>query len=173
MCISCAIPGDFVSVKNNLTREGWLGDWEPFDSILDTLFEREQADKRRKARKVRAEAKKKHKERDKQQARTKKRMEEEAEAAQSKEKELHAERKREEALTEGLAMQYRLWKTAWEDSLVKKKILTTFPHFPVQVLFCEDVSCKSFKEEDGSLRACRHDVERLFRASGLYNQAWL
>ena len=167
MSISCATPGHFICVKNNLTRHGWLEEWEPFESSLDTMFDKDKAARRRKARKERAEAE------EKQKAREKKRKERETEAALQKEDEARLEREREAALAEELAMQYYLWKTSWEDSMVKNRALTTFPHFPVQVLFCEDVSCKSFKEEEGSLRACRHDVERLFRASGLYNHGWL
>lgn len=72
-----------------------------------------------------------------------------------------------------LALQFALWQSACEDDIRRKKVLSTFPHLPVSVLFCTDPSCKSFKEEPGSFRACQHDVERFLRASGEYGYAWL
>jgi hypothetical protein len=34
-------------------------------------------------------------------------------------------------------------------------------------------SCVGLKDEKGGLRACRHDVERFLKASGLYSYEWL
>lgn len=126
-----------------------------------------------KTRRQKREAERKKKAED-EEAQGKKQREEEEEAARRREQQERIRRQREEnELAEELALQFYLWKTGWDDTLSKKRVLTTFPHFPVQILFCEEISCKIFKEEPDSLRACRHDVERLFRASGMYSHAWL
>ena len=52
-------------------------------------------------------------------------------------------------------------------------LLTTFPSLPAPLTICAIPVCVIYKASPGSLRACKHDVERFFRASGLYGYEWL
>ncbi|KAF2786908.1 hypothetical protein K505DRAFT_317612 [Melanomma pulvis-pyrius CBS 109.77] len=52
-------------------------------------------------------------------------------------------------------------------------LLTTFPYLPAPLATCPDTPCVYFKSDPAGLRACKHDVERLLRASGLYSYEWL
>ncbi len=172
MSLSSSELGIWLWVKKDLTSTGRIWNWEPFDSVLDTLFDEKSAQRRRQKRqqdKAEAEATKKAQE---EEAQAKAKKEQEAREARSKAAEEQRRREKEEE-DEELLLQYYLWQTACEDDILKKKVLTTFPHLPNSVLFCKDISCKAFKEEQGSLRACQHDVERFFRASRVYDYAWL
>jgi hypothetical protein len=53
------------------------------------------------------------------------------------------------------------------------KLFTTFPYLPGSLTTCALPACKMLKLEENSIHACHHDVERLLRASGLYNYEWL
>lgn len=53
------------------------------------------------------------------------------------------------------------------------KLLTTFPHPPAALTTCALPACTPHKSDPAGLRACKHDVERLLRASGLYSYEWL
>lgn len=157
MSFSSCDPDVFVYVKNDLDFVGNVPDpVESFHTIFDTLFDDETA-KERKAQR--------------QQARKEEEVKKKAEA-EAKAKSAFERRKREEE-AEQLALQYYLWQTRWQDDLDRKKFLTTFPHLPLSVCICKELSCLSEKDEPGSLRACQHDVERLLRASGMYEYAWL
>jgi hypothetical protein len=59
------------------------------------------------------------------------------------------------------------------NSVPRGKLLTTFPYLPRSVTTCRMPSCVGLKDEKGGLRACRHDVERFLKASGLYSYEWL
>jgi hypothetical protein len=85
-----------------------------------------------------------------------------------------AQEMREKRLREAeeLTLQYVLWRTAWEADIMRKKVLTTFPHLPVRVCTCIEASCKLRKVETGLL-ACQHDVENFLRASEMYSIGWL
>ena len=48
-----------------------------------------------------------------------------------------------------------------------------FPHIPPALVACRLPSCIPTKSVASGLRACKHDVEALFRGSGLYNCEWL
>ena len=89
-----------------------------------------------------------------------------------KAKEAQARREQRQRESEELTLQYVLWQTAWEADMAQKKLLTTFPHLPVRVCTCTEVSCKLRKVDTGLL-ACQHDVERFLRASEMYSIAWL
>lgn len=56
---------------------------------------------------------------------------------------------------------------------VPGKLLTGFPYLPPAVTVCRLGTCASTKADPAGIRACKHDVERLFRASGLYSYEWL
>jgi hypothetical protein len=102
--------------------------------------------------------------------------EEKQRKAEEEKRKREAEEKsaREEEEAEELTLQYVVWSTGYESDIAKKgKMLTTFPHLPMKICKCADASCKIRKEEEGSLRACQHDVEQLLRASGMYSLAWL
>jgi len=47
-----------------------------------------------------------------------------------------------------------------------------FPQPPAQICTCQLAGCVQRKTDKG-LRACRHDMEKLLRASGEYSMAWL
>ncbi|KAF2731637.1 hypothetical protein EJ04DRAFT_363547 [Polyplosphaeria fusca] len=53
------------------------------------------------------------------------------------------------------------------------KLLRTFPYLPPAITTCMLQSCAAPKADPFGLRACKHDVERLLRASGLYSFEWL
>ncbi|PVH98095.1 hypothetical protein DM02DRAFT_657657 [Periconia macrospinosa] len=53
------------------------------------------------------------------------------------------------------------------------RLLTTFPYLPPSITTCVLPSCIPHKSDPRGLRACKHDVERLLRASGLYSYEWL
>lgn len=55
----------------------------------------------------------------------------------------------------------------------KGKLLTQFPYLPATITMCRLASCTPAKADPDGLRACKHDVERLYRASGLYSFEWL
>lgn len=52
-------------------------------------------------------------------------------------------------------------------------LLTSFPYLPPPPHPCPLPSCLLQKSDPLGLRACKHDVEAVFRASGLYGYEWL
>ncbi|ORY11341.1 hypothetical protein BCR34DRAFT_653153 [Clohesyomyces aquaticus] len=60
-------------------------------------------------------------------------------------------------------------------STLPPRLLTTFPHPPIPPtpLPCKYPPCLPLRLDPLGLRACPHDVESLFRASGLYSYEWL
>ncbi|KAF2676406.1 hypothetical protein K458DRAFT_379961 [Lentithecium fluviatile CBS 122367] len=59
------------------------------------------------------------------------------------------------------------------NSVPTGKLLTGFPYLPPAVTTCRMPTCTLVKTDAEGLRACKHDVERLLRASGLYSYEWL
>lgn len=172
MSLSSCDPDFFVYVTSDLKFSGNVPDpVESFHEIFETLYDDDTAKKAKEVRQRAAEAKKKAQA--EAEARAKREKDEEERKARAKAEEERRLREREADEAEQLALQYWLWQTGWEDDMVRKKVLTTFPHLPIGVCVCKEVSCTSEKEEPGSLRACRHDVERFFRASGMYDYTWL
>ncbi|KAF2261244.1 hypothetical protein CC78DRAFT_583888 [Lojkania enalia] len=55
----------------------------------------------------------------------------------------------------------------------KGRLLTQFPYLPSTIATCNLQSCAMIKADPAGLRACRHDVETLYRASGIYSAEWL
>ncbi|KAF1960861.1 hypothetical protein CC80DRAFT_266203 [Byssothecium circinans] len=53
------------------------------------------------------------------------------------------------------------------------RLLSSFPYLPPAVTRCSLPACAIHKSDPQGLRACKHDVERLLRASGLYSYEWL
>lgn len=51
--------------------------------------------------------------------------------------------------------------------------LKQFPYLPEALAICKLDSCVLLKDDPEGLRACKHDIEQLFRASGLYSYEWL
>jgi hypothetical protein len=98
----------------------------------------------------------------------------EAEEEKQRKKEAEEKAAQAEQEAEELTLQYVVWSTGYESDIANNtNMLTTFPHLPMKVCKCTDASCKIRKEEEGSLRACQHDVELLLRASGMYSLTWL
>jgi hypothetical protein len=56
---------------------------------------------------------------------------------------------------------------------VSGRLLTIFPYLPPSLTICAVPVCVQYKRDAGGLKACKHDVERLLRASGLYSKEWL
>ena len=56
---------------------------------------------------------------------------------------------------------------------VPPRLLVAFPYLPPAVTTCTIPSCELLKSDPVSIKACRHDVEALMRASGLYSYEWL
>ncbi|OCK86045.1 hypothetical protein K432DRAFT_377144 [Lepidopterella palustris CBS 459.81] len=52
-------------------------------------------------------------------------------------------------------------------------LITVFPYLPSAATTCTLPACVAAKAAPFSLRACVHDVETLFRGSGLYSYEWL
>lgn len=52
-------------------------------------------------------------------------------------------------------------------------LLVAFPYLPPAITVCALPSCELLKSDPLSIKACRHDVEMLMRASGLYSYEWL
>lgn len=52
-------------------------------------------------------------------------------------------------------------------------LLVAFPYLPPAITICSLPSCELLKADALSIKACRHDVEVLMRASGLYSYEWL
>ena len=52
-------------------------------------------------------------------------------------------------------------------------LLVAFPYLPPAVTTCALPSCELLKSDPLSIKACRHDVEVLMRASALYCYEWL
>jgi hypothetical protein len=59
------------------------------------------------------------------------------------------------------------------NSVPRGRLLTEFPYLPKHVVLCGIPTCTVLKSDTEGLRACKHDVERLLRASGLYSYEWL
>ena len=95
----------------------------------------------------------------------------EAEAA-AKAKKIEEETRKRRQQEEELQLQYVLWKSRCESLFQSSKPIVDFPFLPNQVCICTVESCTSRKTDSG-LMACRHDVERLLRSSGLYSKPWL
>ena len=73
---------------------------------------------------------------------------------------------------EEMHLQYVLWSSKCEAVFRSSVPIVDFPYLPPSVCICDIEGCKNRKSESG-LFACRHDVERLLRASGLYSKTWL
>jgi hypothetical protein len=163
--IICGQPSNYVA---NIPEP-----MEPFYECYETLLDDELAERRRRARQKEGEKR----EEKKRQAKAKKeakrqRKEEEARKAGAQEAERIRREEEEEVLAEELQLKYVLWQSSWEADVRAKRLLTIFPHLPIAVCTCNEVSCKS-RKVPGSLMACQHDVEPFFRASGMYSLAWL
>lgn len=52
-------------------------------------------------------------------------------------------------------------------------LLLAFPYLPAAITICSLPSCELHKSEPQGIKACRHDVENLMRASGSYSYEWL
>jgi hypothetical protein len=52
-------------------------------------------------------------------------------------------------------------------------LLTAFPYLPSSATTCTQQACARLKADSAGIRACKHDVETLLRASGLYSYEWL
>jgi hypothetical protein len=72
---------------------------------------------------------------------------------------------REAALQAELPKLYASWKAEYTKLSASGTLLTTFPTPPRKACFCTEVSCMLLKNEEGSLTACRHNIERLLRAA--------
>lgn len=59
------------------------------------------------------------------------------------------------------------------NSVPEGKLLSSFPYLPAAVTTCRISACVTAKADPAGLRACKHDVERMLRASGLYSYEWL
>lgn len=81
-------------------------------------------------------------------------------------------REQQQREAEDLGMQYVIWRSAWEADLQRKKVLTTFPHLPIRLCICREISCMARKLDTGLL-ACEHDMEKFLRADEQYSVAWL
>lgn len=57
--------------------------------------------------------------------------------------------------------------------LPRATLFTSFPYIPAAIATCALPVCTLQKVEPGSLRACKHDVEKFLRASGNYGYEWL
>ncbi|KAJ4292067.1 Phosphatidylglycerol/phosphatidylinositol transfer protein [Kalmusia sp. IMI 367209] len=55
----------------------------------------------------------------------------------------------------------------------RANLLTSFPYLPPALTNCVLPVCALQKADPNGLRACKHDVERLFKASGEYSFEWL
>jgi len=99
-----------------------------------------------------------------------KRKQKEQQAAAAK---ARAAQEREAALQAELPKLYASWKADYTKHFNSGKLLTIFPMPPRKACFCTETSCLLRKNEEGSLMACRHDIERLLRASGQYSLSWL
>lgn len=93
----------------------------------------------------------------------------EEEARKTKAKKEAENREREQTFRQ---QQYTRWKTICDECFSTDATMTTFPHVPILMCTCTDISCISRKIE-GSLMACHHDMERLLRGSGQYSYSWL
>jgi hypothetical protein len=66
--------------------------------------------------------------------------------------------------------------TQWSkqcDTYFASSSRTTFQHPPTSICTCSLSSCVQEKQAENSLRACKHDIEVLLRASGSYDLQWL
>ncbi|KAF2196686.1 hypothetical protein GQ43DRAFT_476097 [Delitschia confertaspora ATCC 74209] len=62
---------------------------------------------------------------------------------------------------------------SFTENTLSPRLLSGFPYLPEALTTCTLLHCVSHKSNEDGIRACKHDVERLFRASGLYNLEWL
>ncbi|KAF2125018.1 hypothetical protein P153DRAFT_300600 [Dothidotthia symphoricarpi CBS 119687] len=53
------------------------------------------------------------------------------------------------------------------------QLLTAFPYLPPSITTCALPACVVVKSNPDDIKACKHDVESLLRASGLYSYEWL
>jgi hypothetical protein len=144
-----------------------------FFTVIDSLAD-EETQKLRQARRKEAEAKRKQWAEGEERNRKEKEFNEYEDRQQrAKAAEERATKAREEALRVELPLIYSAWKRECDSRFSSNTPLTVFPPLPRKVCFCNEVSCSKRKNEEGSLMACRHDVERLLRASGSYSLAWL
>jgi hypothetical protein len=144
-----------------------------FFTVIDSLVSKE-TQKRRQTWRKEAEARWKQKAEEEERNRKAKESNEYKDRKQrAKTAEERATKAREEALRVELPLIYSTWEKECENRLSSTTPLTVFPPVPRKVCFCNEVSCSKRKTEEGSLMACRHDIERLLRASGSYSPEWL
>lgn len=55
----------------------------------------------------------------------------------------------------------------------QNKLLSSFPYLPSAMTTCGLLECQPLKSTEDGIRACRHDVQQFFQASGLYSYEWL
>lgn len=87
-------------------------------------------------------------------------------------------KKRKERLDEARKAQqakatYQTWSKQCELYFASTEPRTVFKHPPQSICQCREVVCISYKQAEGSIGACRHDMEALLRASGQYTLTWL
>jgi hypothetical protein len=144
-----------------------------FFTVIDSLAD-EETQKSRQARRKEAEAKRKRQAEEEERNRKKKESNEYEDRQQrARAAEERATKAREEALRVELPLIYSTWKEECDNRFSGNTLLTVFPSVPRKVCFCNEISCSIQKIEEGSLMACRHDIERLLRASGSYSLVWL
>ncbi|KAF2743468.1 hypothetical protein M011DRAFT_471405 [Sporormia fimetaria CBS 119925] len=56
---------------------------------------------------------------------------------------------------------------------IRAKLLSEFPHLPPEAVICKLSDCIAVKAGSSGIRACKHDVEGLLRASGKYSLEFL
>lgn len=172
-----------IIYENNAYDIDLTDTYKTFDffKVIDSLVDervrvlRKQAREKVEERRINEEARKEryrvfneYMEREKQT----KAAEEQAKKAKKETEEL-AERAREEALKLNLAETYYAWKKECDTRFAGHHPMTVFPHVPRKVCMCNDVSCSIQKKEEGSAMTCRHDLEKLLRASDFYSLGWL
>jgi len=67
---------------------------------------------------------------------------------------------------------YYQWKDLCDSLFNGAALIKTFPHLPADICTC-DIQVCGLRKVDTMLLACRHDVERLLKASGQYSLGWL
>jgi len=95
-------------------------------------------------------------------------------AEQERKEEEENARKMKQAEEEKLAhrLLYNRWKALCDSLFNGTALITRFPHLPVDICTC-DIQVCGLRKVDKLLLACRHDVEKLLKASGQYSLAWL
>jgi hypothetical protein len=168
--MSSAVPDEFIAVhKNSWVKFNMPPPYEAIQQAAYSFATPEMMAFYEKEKKENEEYDAKQAKEKAEQERTQK------EKAQQAENDEKARRRREAADRLELKGLYQTWKRTCDPYFEKNStvVIVVFPYLPKNATKCTEQSCIIQKVAAGSIMACRHDVEKLYRASGNYSITFL